>query len=191
MAPAPYEACNIRDDGVVYLPWTEYAKRLSLAFGPFSWAMVPLDRPMVRDNAVFVHYALHVRGRFVSEAMQSHPYYANNRQQNYDDAVESAKSECLRRCCKVFGGALEPWDAAWREAWKKDYTVFVKRTRSGKWAWRRKDAQPFDDEALSRHSHESEYSKPARLDDEVQAHMDSVGREDDADFRSLRGFDKP
>lgn len=150
--------------------------------------MVPLEKPSIQGNAVYVRYALVIGGCFVSDAMMSHPYYPNNRQQSYDDAVESAKSECLRRCCKVLGGALEPWDSSWRERWKKEYAVLVMRSKSGKWAWRRKDAKPYDDERLSRESPESEYTKPARLDDEARAHIDSIMEEGlGKDFNPLPG----
>ncbi len=54
-------------------------------------------------------YALFCRGRFISQSVGEHVYYAKN-DLNIGKALESAKSNALMRCCKDLGIASELWD---------------------------------------------------------------------------------
>lgn len=178
--PWPEHLYGIRDDGEVYVPWQCYAERLTRCFGPFAWALVPLEKPTLKGNEVFVHYALMIDGGFVAEAVESHAYYASNRKTSYDDAIESAKSECLRRLCKGRVGTLDAWDRSWREAWKAANAVQVWRKGQygdrGKFAWRKITDPPFPDEGHPDKSPESEYSRKRDFADEAKDHMDSIQR---------------
>lgn len=176
-APVDPTQVEIRPDGRVYLPWTVYAHRLNKAFGPAGWAMLPLSKPEVVENQALVHYALVAEGRYISEATEGHPYFKGNRSQSWAEAVESAKSECLRRCCKVMGCTLELWDKRWIRAWQEKHAMRVWMQQKNAWWWRRRDDSPFPGEGKPGRPSESEWQRPRTVDDEARAHMDSIGRE--------------
>lgn len=67
---------------------------------------------------VYVDMVLIVRGCVVGEAIGDAVYYPDNAKTNYSDALESAKSNAFRRCCKEFGVGLQAWLKGWGEGWK-------------------------------------------------------------------------
>lgn len=74
------------------------------------------DHPAV---GVYVDLVLLVRGCVVAEAIGDSVYYPDNAMTNYSDALESAKSAALRRCCKEFGVGLQAWMKGWVDEWKQ------------------------------------------------------------------------
>lgn len=74
---------------------------------------------------IYVDLVLIVRGCVVGEAIGDSMYYPANSKTNYSDALESAKSNAFRRCCKEFGIGLQAWMKGWGEGWKE-------RNRSGR-----------------------------------------------------------
>ena len=54
-------------------------------------------------------YALFCMGRFVSQSVGEHVFYART-DLHIGRALESAKSNALMRCCKDLGIASELWD---------------------------------------------------------------------------------
>lgn len=68
---------------------------------------------------IYAEIVLVVRGCFVSEAIGDAVYYPDNSKTNYSDAMESAKSNAFRRCCKEFGIGLQAWMKDWVEGWKQ------------------------------------------------------------------------
>jgi hypothetical protein len=68
---------------------------------------------------VYVDLVLLVRGAVVGEAIGDATYYLDNAATNYSDALESAKSNAMRRCCKEFGVGLQAWKKGWGEGWKQ------------------------------------------------------------------------
>lgn len=68
---------------------------------------------------VYVESVLLVRGCVVGEAIGDGIYYKSNGSNTYTDAIESAKSNALRRCCKEFGVGLQVWKKGFVEAWKQ------------------------------------------------------------------------
>ncbi len=68
---------------------------------------------------IYVDLVLIVRGCVVGEAIGDSVYYPHNPQTNYSDALESAKSNAFRRCCKEFGIGLQAWMKGWGEGWKQ------------------------------------------------------------------------
>jgi hypothetical protein len=174
LAPVDPARVEIKPDGTVYLPWTEYARRLTAAFGAMGWAMVPLAKPMREGNQCIVHYALVVEGRFVADAVQGHPYWQTNRNQDWGDAVESAKSECLRRCCKALGGTLELWDFDWRQEWLSKYAVRVWNQEKHAYWWRRKDRPAWVWEAKPGRAAESEYRRIPDYKEQAESHMAAI-----------------
>jgi hypothetical protein len=133
---------EIRPDGMVYLPEIKYRRRLNLAFGPGAWALMPTERPTVRDNVIMRPFALYVHGRFVSESIGEQEYFENNPTMTWATAAEGAKSNAVMRCCKDLGIASELWDPGFIDKWKKEYAVQVWVEGKNKPMWRRKDRDP-------------------------------------------------
>lgn len=67
---------------------------------------------------IYVESVLLVRGCVVGEAIGDGVYYKSNGANTYSDAIESAKSNALRRCCKEFGVGLQVWKKGFVEGWK-------------------------------------------------------------------------
>ncbi len=116
---------------LIYIEHAHLRDRLNKVFGPGQWAIVPRSRwaeefKTAKGEAatrVYVEAMLMVRGGFVSEAIGDMVYYPHNATQNYGDAVEGAKSACLRRCAKELGIGLQ--------AWKKDFCIGWKQRNAG------------------------------------------------------------
>lgn len=116
---------------LIYIEHAYLRDRLNQVFGPGKWAIVPRKRwpepfeyvndngEMVEGTRVYVEAMLLARGCFVAEAIGDMVYYPKNLSQNYGDAVEGAKSEALRRCCKELGVGLQAWKKGWAEGWWK------------------------------------------------------------------------
>ncbi len=133
-AEFPDEAFKLGAGGnpdLIYIEHAHLRDRLNKVFGPGQWAIVPRNRwsenfkTQKGDDAtrVYVEAMLLVRGGFVAEAVGDMVYYPNNAVQNYGDAVEGAKSACLRRCAKELGIGLQ--------AWKKDFCIGWKQRNTG------------------------------------------------------------
>ena len=138
-APVNPDEVLIRPDGLVYLSWTAYVKRLRDAFGT-QWSLMPRGNPAVRDGMIMAAYYLCIQGKVagyaVGEAQQQG-------QMTYGDVLESAKSNALTRLCKGMGISLELWDPSFVRTWKEKYAVqdVPSPKRSGEFLWRRKDAE--------------------------------------------------
>lgn len=140
------------DTGSLYLDWRWYADRLTDAFGPMGWSLLPTvdssnnpNPPMIKDDVAYREFFLKVEGRFVGSALGECGYKPTNKRMTFGDAVEGAKSNSLSRCCKVLSMARELYDEAWREAWLAQYAVAV-HVGADKVHWRKATAQPFRDE---------------------------------------------
>jgi hypothetical protein len=146
LSPVNDTDVEIRPDGMIYLPEIKYRRRLNLAFGPGAWALMPTERPTVRDNVIMRPFALYVHGRFVSESIGEQEYFENNPTMTWATAAEGAKSNAVMRCCKDLGIASELWDPGFIDKWKKEYAVQVWVEGKNKPMWRRKDRDPFYNE---------------------------------------------
>lgn len=80
---------------------------------------------------VYADIVLVVRGCVVGEAIGDAVYYPDNAKTNYSDALESAKSNAFRRCCKEFGVGLQAWLKGWYEGWKRRNASSAPPGRSG------------------------------------------------------------
>lgn len=111
----PEREVEIRADGVVYIPVGCIRQRLDEAFGPGQWGVRQEREPFYdRDTDECVYDgSLWVRGRFVARALGGCRWKPANKQMGKSDAIEGAKSDCLRRCCKDLGVARECWQPAW------------------------------------------------------------------------------
>lgn len=128
----PDDAFRLGAGGDINLIYIEHAylrQRLNQVLG--VGAAVPIRRrewaeefTYWKDNQtkkgvrVYVDMVLLVRGCVVGEAIGDSVYYPDNAKTNYSDALESAKSNAFRRCCKEFGVGLQAWMKGWCEAWK-------------------------------------------------------------------------
>jgi len=102
---APISPGDVRilpDTASLYLPWSWYAGRLTAAFGPMGWALLPVTDsennpkgPVARDNVMYREYILRCEGRFVASAVGECAYNPGNKRMTYGDAVEGARSNAL------------------------------------------------------------------------------------------------
>lgn len=129
-APVKDEDISIRPDGLIYLSWIEYQKRLDAVFGT-KWALVPNGMPTFEreSNLILWGFTLICDGKFVDFAIGQQEYKPTNRMMTYGDAMEGAKSNALMRCCKRLGIGLELWDREFIEKWKKKHAYIS----DGKW----------------------------------------------------------
>lgn len=153
----PKDAKILPDTGSLYLSWDWYANRLTQAFGPMGWSLLPaVDAqnnpipPYIKGEVAYREFFLKVEGRFVASALGECAYRENNHRMTWGDAVEGARSNALARCCKGLGMASVLFDDEWREKWKAEYAIAV-NGRNGI-LWRKKITAPFRDE--KGHAHE-------------------------------------
>jgi hypothetical protein len=153
-APVDPENVEVRPDGFIFLPGIFYQEILDKAFGQGAWTLVRLDDGLnPDDNMVYYRGALFVEGRFVTEAIGENEYYPAKRGMTRARSLESARTECLKRCCKHLGVSSDLWKPRWVRQWLKDYAIQVwcknigtRGDDAGKKRplWRRKDAPPID-----------------------------------------------
>ena len=146
---------EIRPDGLIFLPQTFWRERLNQSFGIGQWALIPKasHKDPTKDK-LYLPGVLLVRGVFVAEAIGEAELHSNNPMQSWASVWESAKSDCITRCCKDLGIASELWQPQFIEAWKKENAIQVWRDKTGKkkngeagsYQWRKKTATPFFDE---------------------------------------------
>lgn len=129
-APLTDQQIHIRpDDGNLYLPGVYYRRRLNDAFGMGGWALVPVGEPgrdeSGRNPTVYYTGRLYVLGRFAAQAMGKGTFIANNPKSDYGTALESARTDCLTRCCKDWI-ATELWDPDVANPWRGKHCQRIK-----------------------------------------------------------------
>ncbi len=135
-APLDPNLIQVRPDGLIYLPWTFYSRRLRDTFR-MQWAMVAMGEPRTAGELVIWGFYLSVKGQIVGmPAMGECTYRSNNRTMSWGDAVEGAKSNALMRLCKALGIGLELWDREFGERWKKENAE--QKIVEGKMIWVKK-----------------------------------------------------
>lgn len=137
--PVNDEDVEIRPDGLIYVPWTVYAGRLSKAF-PLQWGLVPQGMPKVHGNFVVWGFWLVIRGVLCGFAIGEQAYQPNNSRMTWTDAVEGAKSNALMRLCKGVGLFPELWTPSYIREWKPKYAEQYTDDR-GKRVWRLKSGK--------------------------------------------------
>lgn len=137
-APINEKDILIRPDGLVYLSWLEYQRRLDKAFGA-KWSLVPNGMPQYikEQNLILWGFYLIVDGKFVDFAIGQQEFIPNNRTMTYGDAMEGAKSNALMRCCKRLGIGLELWDKEFVENWKAKW-AYQTKDEKGKLIWKKR-----------------------------------------------------
>lgn len=126
------------DTNLIYLEHVALRNRLSEVVGLGQWRFEVIKswnedftagnppKPAVR---IYIEGRLIIRGVQFGCAIGDGNYFKNNAKGNYGDAFESAKTACLRRCCKDFGIGLQAYSKDWCEAWKKSYPNFERPNR--------------------------------------------------------------
>jgi hypothetical protein len=131
-----------------------YRRALTAAFGRGEWVLRPVAPVQVekRGDAICVAQtlALFVRGCFVWEAVGCGTYWATNLAMDKGDALETARSQALTRCCakSSLGIATDPWIRRERETWLREHAVqvAVQEGQHRMLKWRRRDSEPFKGE---------------------------------------------
>ena len=137
------ERVEIRPDGLIYLPWTEYASRLTKAFG-LGWALIPQGMPTFKANFIYWGFWLVIGGHYCGFAIGEQEYIPSNRRMTYGDACEGAKSNALMRLCKGLGISLELWTPSFIRKWMAKYAESYINERGEK-RWRKKGDVPAEE----------------------------------------------
>lgn len=137
-APTDPDTVEIRPDGLIYLPWEEYARRLTEAF-PANWALIPQGLPKFRKDESLVVWGawLVIDGHLMGFAIGEVNYQPTNRTMSWGDACEGALSNALMRNCKRIGMHLDLWTPRFNRAWRDNYAEQY-RDDKGRMVWRRR-----------------------------------------------------
>lgn len=135
----------VHPKGFIYLPHPVYTRWLDEAFGRGGWSVVPSGRPQKVENLIIVPHILYIRGVPVAFAYGGAEYIEKNKQQTYDDVLESTTAYALRRLCKRFGMALELWEKSYVRAFLAERAIQVEVKDKGR-QWRLKNDEPLIDE---------------------------------------------
>ena len=148
------EDIEIRPDGLIYMPWMEYARRLSETFG-MEWALIPQGMPKYINtkNSMIWGFWLIIKGSLCGYAIGEQDYYAESKYgkdfMSYTDACEGAKSNALMRLCKGIGISLELWKPSFIRKWKEIHAEKYYDEKKGKYFWRLKNEKNKTDEEES------------------------------------------
>lgn len=115
-SPPNEEDIEIRPDGMIYLPWMEYERRLNDAFGT-SWVLIPQGMPKKNGNFILWGFYLLIKGIYCGFAIGEQQYHPNNPIMTWGDACEGAKSNALMRLCKNMGITIELWKPSFIRDW--------------------------------------------------------------------------
>lgn len=138
---------EIRPDGLIYPPQVYWRDKLNQTFGRGQWALLKHKSSKDPDrDRVYYDGSLFIRGCFVSRGTGEAEYHDSNKMQSWASVEESAKSDCLGRCCKDLGIFKELWQPNFVRKWIKKYAVkvFVEmKDKTKKISWRRIDQPPY------------------------------------------------
>ena len=137
---------EIRPDGLIYLPQVFWRQRLNETFGIGQWCLIIKGNTKDPERSkLYLEGVLMVRGCYMATAVGEAEYHDNNKGQSWASVWESAKSDCITRCCKDLGIASLLWQPQFSQQWQQDNAakVFVNNNGNSKAVWRKKDAKPF------------------------------------------------
>lgn len=137
---------ELRPDGLIYLPQVFWRQRMNQAFGIGQWVLIVKSQTKDPNrNKLYIEGVLMVRGCYVATAVGEAEYHEDNKVQSWASVWESAKSDCITRCCKDLGIACELWQPQYIQAWIKKYgaKVFCEVNGKNKVMWRKASAPPF------------------------------------------------
>ncbi len=143
------EKIDIKPTGECYVAHIHLRERLSIVFGVGAWGMQPMGMPTpIEEEWVVAPWALYIRGHALSWTWGGARYQKKNKRQTWSDALETIKSDALKRLCKDIPMAGQCWDRRHNDRFKRNHCVLVYvETRDGTelW-WRTKDLAPFPGE---------------------------------------------
>jgi hypothetical protein len=142
---------EIRPDGLIYLPQTFWRKRLNESFGIGQWCLIVKSSTKDPNKSkLYLQGILMARGCYVAESVGESEYHEENALQSWASVWESAKSDCITRCCKDLGIASELWQPEFIKAWITDNAlkVWINTAKKGdpeklKAVWRKKTSEKF------------------------------------------------
>ncbi len=140
-APIPEEEVEIRPDGLIYLPWVGYVRRLRDAFGG-QWSIIPIEKKpqMNPDNdGLMWGFYLVLSGKPYGYAIGEQKYIESNKTMSWLDAAEGCKSNALMRLCKGIGIGLEMWSPSYMKVWKEKWGERYWDSYKNKKLWRKID----------------------------------------------------
>lgn len=176
--PIEDDLVDIRPDGLIYVSHPHYRDRLDAAFGVGAWALVPLAVPRIQDNRVLYYGFLKARGQYIGDAVGGAQYYPNNAQGSYDNSVESAKSDCLVRCCKALPMFRECWDREYAAYWQATYAEQGVTAQSrGQKVWKKKGIAMRNFTTKPDRQSVGEAYRSPRVIDEQKAHLEAIANE--------------
>lgn len=138
---------EIRPDGLIYLPQTFWRKRLNESFGIGQWCLVVKNSfkdPSPEKDKLYVEGILMVRGCYMATAVGEAELHTDNPLQSWASVFESAKSDCITRCCKDLSIASELWQPEFNRNWIKENAVKVwieKKDGKKGVSWRKKTSE--------------------------------------------------
>lgn len=138
---------EIRPDGIIYLPQVFWRIRLNETFGIGQWCLIPKSQNKDPEkDKLYIEGVLMVRGAYMATAVGEAELHSDNKNQSWASVWESAKSDCITRCCKDLGIAAELWQPEFIRQWLKKYAVDVWcQQKDGKYKkqWRKASSDPF------------------------------------------------
>ena len=177
--PVNPDLVEIKYEGTVYMPGAYYRKVLNDAFGPGGWSLVETGPVKLIDGTYYLSAVLVCEGRPVATAIGEYQPGGHNPKVSPGMAKESCRTDAISKSCKTLGVAEELWFPAFCRKWQADHAVQARSKRTDRLEWRRKDDMAGAEAFKPGYTGESEYTRPARVQDENQAHIDAIQREDD------------
>jgi hypothetical protein len=166
LAPFDEHLIEIRPDGIIFLPQVFWRQRLNTTFGVGQWALIVKGNhkdPDPTKDKLYIEGVLIVRGNYVATAVGEAELHSDNKNQSWASVWESAKSDCITRCCKDLGIASELWQPQFAAQWQNKYAVAVwckMKDGKSKKLWRKKTAAPFWNEQGQPQEQEQQQSPP-------------------------------
>jgi len=121
----PETEAEIRPDGIVFMPAVIVRKRLDEAIGPGRWALRQERDPFYDAETRECCYdgSLWIDGKYAARAIGGCSWRPGNTRMGKSDAIEGAKSDCLKRCAKDLGIGADLWTPAWQRQFVADWAV--------------------------------------------------------------------
>jgi hypothetical protein len=150
MAEFDESVIEVRPDGHIYLPQSYYRNRLNSTVGIGQWGLIVKGTTQEVNGSkikMLLNGVLVIRNCFVAEAVGEAELHADNAQQSLATVWESAKSDCITRCCKDLSMARQIYEPTYRNSWLAKFAVQVWIQGKDKPQWRKKDSPKLYKEA--------------------------------------------
>jgi hypothetical protein len=121
----PETEIELRPDGIAYVPGGALRERLIAAFGPGQVALRQERDPFYDAGTQEACFdgSLWIRGKYIARAIGGCKWRPTNQSMSKTDAIEGAKTDCLKRCCKEIGMASDLWNPAFLREFMEEWAV--------------------------------------------------------------------